>query len=300
MDDELYTSIGFFKRIKPELPDIAANLQHPLWPEIDRLLLSKDANLWSQILQHHSLIALAVFRLENECEFLKQLLRAMPVELIPYSDWMNAVKACQSFWIDLLGEVDAKEMARLYIKERIQTILQIAPSLSTVMAWIQYQMWEELPESVLAVALAKSQDAYSLVDQLWQGEDSLLQTTLLRAHGSVEVWPASKVFIKAMNTFYKKSPKNIQLILDQSIKDQRRTLFWPLSDDYKCAVVNLPVLCGFWIMSPVSMAWWSHHHERQRFIQQLLSFDPIWFQVAYNQGCKIALALGVHCEFNWE
>ena len=48
------------------------------------------------------------------------------------------------------------------------------------------------------------------------------------------------------------------------------------------------------------MAWWSHDPERQRFIQQLLRFDPIWFQVAYNQGCKIALALGVHCEFNGE
>lgn len=301
MNDELYTSIGSLNRINQLLPEIAANLQHPLWPELDQFVQSHNVFAWPHFLQHHSLLASAVFRLSDDREFLIQLVACgMPIELIAYSDWMNAVKACQNFWMDLLGDGGAKEMARLYIKERIQTILQIAPSLTTVMAWIQYQMWEELPESVLAVALAKSQDAYSLVDQLWQGENSLVQTTLLRAHGSVEVWPTSKVFIKAMNTFYKKSPKNIQLILDQSIKDQRRTLFWPLSDDYKCAVVNLPVLCGFWIMSPVSMAWWSHHPERQRFIQQLLSFDPIWFQVAYNQGCKIALALGVHCEFNWE
>ncbi len=103
-----------------------------------------------------------------------------------------------------------------------------------------------------------------------------------------------------MNAFYKKSPQNIQRILDQSNSDQRRVLFWPLIHDYKCAVVNLPVLCGFWSMSPVPMAWWSHHPERQRFIKELLSFDPIWFQVAYNQGCKIALALDAHCEFNRE
>ena len=301
MDDELYASINFFKRINPLLPEVAVNLQHPVWPEIEQFVQSQNISSWPQFLQHHALLASAVFRLSEDRTFMMQLVACgMPIELIAYSDWMNAVKACQNFWIDLLGEGDAQEMARLYIKERIQTILQITPSLTTMMAWIQYQMWRELPESVIEVALAKSQDAYSLVDQLWQGEDSLLQTTLLRTHGSVEVWPTSKIFIKALNAFYKKSPKNIQRILDQSNSDQSRTLFWPLSHDYKCAVVNLPVLCGFWSMSPVPMAWWSHQPERQRFIQQLLSFDPIWFQVAFNQGCKIALALDAQYEFNRE
>ena len=301
MDDELYTFISFFKRINPLLPEIAANLQHPLWPEIDQFVQSQKVCAWPQLLQDHSVLASAVFRLSEDRAFMIQLVACgMPLELISCSDWMNAVKACQNFWVDLLDDSDAQEMARLYIKERIQTVVEIAPSLSTMMAWIQYQMWGELPESVIEVALAKSQNAYSLVDQLWQGEDSLLQTTLIRAHGSVEVWPMSKVLTKALNAFYIKSPKNIQRILDQSDSNQRRTLFWPLSHDYKCAVVNLPVLCGFWSMSPVPMAWWTHHPERQRFIQELLSFDPIWFQVAYNQGCKIALALGVHCEFNGE
>ena len=285
-----------------ELPsDLAANFHYPLWLEIDRLLLSNNTSLWPHFLQNHSLIAAAVFRLENECEFLNQLIKYnFSVELIGYSDWLNAVNACNKFWIDLLDGSDAQDMARLYIKGRIEAILQVAPSLSTVMAWIEYQRWCDLSESVLEVALAKSQDAYNLVDQLWQGEDSLLQTKLLRTHSSVEVWPSSKLFTKALNAFYKKSPQNIQRILDQSNSDQRRVLFWPLIHDYKCAVVNLPVLCGFWSMSPVPMVWWSHHPERQRFIKELLSFDPIWFQVAYNQGCKIALALDAHCEFNRE
>ncbi|MDO9178714.1 MAG: hypothetical protein Q7U16_10455 [Agitococcus sp.] len=300
-DDELYTFIGFFKRINPLLPELAANLQHPLWPEIDQYVQSQKVFEWPQFLQHHSLLTSAVFRLSDDSEFLIQLVACgMPIELIAYSDWMKAVKACQNFWMDLLGDSDAEEMARLYIKERIQTIVQIAPSLTTMMAWIEYQMWGELPESVLGVALAKSQDAYSLVDQLWQGENSLLQTILLRTHDSGDVWPTSKVFIKALNAFYKKLPKNILHILDHSNSDQSRMLFWPLTSDYKYAVVNLPVLCGFWSMSSVPMAWWSNHPERQRFIQQLLNFDPIWFQVAYNQGCKLALALDVHSEFNRE
>ena len=285
-----------------ELPsDLAANFYHQLWQKIDLLLASNDASLWPHFLQNHSLIAAAIFRLSDENIFLNQLVAAgMPIELIAYSDWMKAVKACHNFWTDFLGDGDAQEMARVYIKERIQTIIQIAPSLTTMMAWIQYQRWDDLSESVLEVALAKSQDAYNLADQLWQGEDSLLQTKLLRTHSSVEVWPSSKLFTKALNAFYKKSPNNIQHVLDKSNSDQRRMLFWPLSHDYKCAVVNLPVLCGFWSMSPVPMVWWSHHPERQRFIKDLLSFDPIWFQVAYNQGCKIALALDAHCEFSRE
>ena len=279
--------------------DLAANFHHPLWPEIDLLLASNDANLWSQILQHHSLLAAAIFRLSDESVFLNQLaIYDFSVELIGYTDWLNAVNACHKFWIDLLGGSHAQEMARLYIKGRIEAILQVAPSLSTVMAWIEYQIWGELPEPVVEVALAKSKNAYSFVEHLWHGEDSLLQKTLLRNHGSLEVWPTSKLFAKALNAFYKKSPNNIRHVLDISNHNPRQKLFWPLFHDYKCTVVNLPVLLGFWSMSPVPMVWWSHHPERQRLIQELLSFDPIWFQVAFNQGCK--MALGVHCEFNWE
>ena len=281
--------------------DLAANFHHPLWQKTDLLLASNDASLWSHFLQNHALIAVALFRLENESEFLNQLaIYNFSVELIGYSDWLNAVNACQKFWINLLGGSDAQDIARLYIKQRIELIVKTIPSLITMMAWIEYQMWGELPEPVMEVALAKSKNAYSLVEYLWQGEDSLLQTKLLRTHSSVEVWPSSKLFTKALNAFYKKSPQNIQRILDQSNSDQRRVLFWPLIHDYKCAVVNLPVLCGFWSMSPVPMVWWSHHPERRRFIKEMLSFDPIWFQVAYNQGCKIALALDAHCEFNRE
>jgi len=285
-----------------ELPsDLPANFYHQLWPEIDQLLQSNNANLWPHFLQNHSLIAAAVFRLENECEFLNQLIKYnFSVELIGYTDWLNAVNACKKFWINLLDGSDAQDIARLYIKQRIELIVKTIPSLITMMAWIEYQIWGELPEPVMEVALAKSKNAYSLVEHLWQGEDSLLQTKLLRTHSSVEVWPSSKLFTKAFNAFYKKSPNNIQHILDKSNHNPRETLFWPLFHDYKCTVVNLPVLLGLWSMSPVPMRWWSQHPEQQRCIKQLLKFNPIWFQVAYNQGCKIALALDAHCEFNRE
>lgn len=285
----------------PILPEMAANFQDSMWSKIDELVKSQKNCEWPQILQQHSLLASAVFRLSNQREFLEQLVACgVLIELVNYSDWFNAIKACQNFWIDVLGDGDAQEMARVYIQERIQTILQVAPSLTMMMAWIQYQIWGDLSESVLEVALAKSKNTFSLVEQLWHGEDSLSQRQLFRNHSSNERWPTSKLFVKAFNAFYKMSPKNIQSILDQSINDPYQIIFWSLVYDHKCAVVNLPVLCGFWSMSPVSMAWWSKHPERQGFIQQLLKFDDVWFQVAYNQGCKIALALDAHHEFHRE
>ncbi|PTQ87183.1 hypothetical protein [Agitococcus lubricus] len=281
------------------LSDLAANFHHPLWSEIELMLLSNDSSLWPQLLQHQALIAVALFRLENEFLFLGQLVKYnFSVEIIDYSDWLNAVNACQKFLIDLLGGSDAQDMVRLYIKQRIELIVKTMPSLTTMMAWVEYQMWGELPEPVMQVALAKSKNAYSLVENLWQGEDSLLQTKLLRTHSSVELWPSSKLFTKALSAFYKKSPNNIQHVLDTSNHNPRETLFWPLFHDYKCTVVNLPVLLGLWSMSPVPMRWWSQHPERQGCIQQLLKFNPIWFQLAFNQGGKIALVLDFHDELN--
>jgi hypothetical protein len=48
MDDELYTSINFFKRINPLLPEVAVNLQHPVWPEIDQFVQSQNISSWPQ------------------------------------------------------------------------------------------------------------------------------------------------------------------------------------------------------------------------------------------------------------
>ena len=68
--------IAMVNHSSTELPsDLAADFHHSLWPKIDLLLLSNDSSLWPQLLQHHALIAVALFRLENESEFLNQLIK---------------------------------------------------------------------------------------------------------------------------------------------------------------------------------------------------------------------------------
>jgi hypothetical protein len=273
---------------------MGCDFQHPLWETFCQLPTSEMVSTLSSCIQYPQLLASAVFRLPEADALIGALNRLIPFELINYSDWKNATHACFDMWLFIIGKDKGKEHANLYIRERMRQVVEHVPSLTTVMGWIQYQLSGYLSEAVRSVALAKSQDIYQVNKKLWSGESALIQTKLLREYGSVQVWPASNLFSKAMLTFYDKAPQKIQSILEQSNSHITRELFWPFFNDYKCAVINIPVLCGLWSMSPVDMRWWLASKQRISLIKQLRCFAPVWFETAFNQGAKMALVFDVY------
>lgn len=233
-------------------------------------------------------LALAALRL-SEAEVKRVLHPALTTywAALPLSVWEGAVANYRSMWISLLGDRDGDAQAILSLQGRLSFLGAAMPVLTISLDWMAFCHLGAMPSSIVAVA--HDQAPARLVVTLRQGEGSLLQRVLLRTHGSTQIWPSSMIGKRALAAFRKRLPESLATPVTAALDDSDQGVFWPHPDDHKAAVVNLPLLMGFWAASGVTMDWW-HRQGRMQQVMAVQAFDPVWFEVAYNQGVKIALA----------
>ena len=198
-------------------------------------------------------------------------------------------------WRGLLGSNDGPAQAAIYIQDRMRLLCATVSALATMMDWIQHRHFGAMPASIIEVALAQANAPARVVDALWGGDDSLLQAVLLRTHHPDQVWPSSMLGKRALAALRKRVPVALASLIDASGPDAEHGIFWPLIDDRKAAVVNIPVLMGIWAMTGIGMNWWNRSGRLCQ-VAEICAFDRVWFNTAYNQGTKIALAYGVQSQ----
>lgn len=281
------------------LSQLSSDFLHPEWADIERLLsqgadgITSPSTIWHQFSQHAEFLAATAFRLPEA-----DVLRALPSELtvhwltISLPRWERVVAFYQVMWKTLLGDDNGSEQGALTLQERMHVLCEIVPALTTTMDWIQFRHFGRLSAGIIEIARAQSESPACLIDALWSGESSLLQTELLRTHPTDRVWPSSMIGKRAFTAFRKRAPRSIASLIDPATHKNGQSIFWPFPDDHKAAIVNIPVLMGFWAATGIAMDWWRRQGRMQQ-VMAIQAFDPIWFHVAYNQGVKIALAYGL-------
>lgn len=277
------------------LSRLSSDYLHPGWAEIDAIL-SRDADgpatMWHKPFSCPEFMAAVAFRLSDA-----GALRALPFELtvlwltIPLPAWEKAATCHQIMWKVLLGDDDGYVQASASLKERMRAMQEIMPALTTTMDWIGFCHFGLMPESIIETALAQSSSPTDMIDSLWIGDENLLQTVLLRTHSPDQIWPSSMIGKRAIAALRKRAPEVVTSLIGPGSGNGDQGIFWPFPDDHKAAVVNIPVLMGLWAMTGVAMDWW-HKSRRLRQVAEIHAFDPLWFNAAYNQGVKIALAYG--------
>ena len=280
--------------IEDYLARLIADFLSPHWADVDGLLGQSvdqagiSAAICHDTSRYPEFLAAAAFRLSdtNVRRFLLPDLAPYWLS-IPLPAWEKAVACCQAMWISLMGTVDGVAQGAATIQERLRMLLEVMPALTTTMGWIQFRHFGHMSEAIIEAARAQSSAPAQLVNSLWLGEDSLLQTILLRSHSQGQVWPSPMIAKRAVAALRKSASDDNGPLIDSDC-----SIFWPLRDDHKADVVNLPVLMGFWATTGIAMNWW-RRSGRLRQVADIYAFDPFWFQVAYNQGIKIALAYGL-------
>lgn len=275
------------------LSRLSTDYLHPGWAEIDAILrqdADAPATMWHKRSSGPEFMAAVAFRLSDD-----SALRALPSELtvlwltIPLPAWEKAATRHQVMWKALLGDDDGSVQASASLEERMRSIQEIMPALTTTMDWIRFCHLGLMPESIIETALAQSSYPTDLIDSLWLGDANLLQTLLLRTHSPAQIWPSSMIGKRAISALRKRAPEVVASLIGPASGNGEQGIFWPFPDDHKAAVVNIPVLMGLWVMTGVAMDWW-HKSGRLRQVAEIHTFDPLWFNAAYNQGVKIALA----------
>lgn len=278
------------------LSRLTSDFLHPGWADIEHLLshggegITSLSTIWHQLSTNAEFLAAAAFRL-SEADVLRALLSELTVHWLTISlpMWEKSVAFYQVMWKTLLGDDHGAVQGALTLQERMHVLCEIVPALKTTMDWVQFRHFGRLSAGIIEIARAQAGSPTILIDALWSGESSLLQTVLLRTHPTDQIWSSSMIGKRAIAALQKRAPESFAVLIDPAGDP---SIFWRFPDDHKSAVVNTPVLMGFWAATGIAMDWW-HKSGRLRQVVEIHAFDRLWFHSAYNQGAKIALAYGL-------
>ena len=163
------------------------------------------------------------------------------LEAIPFQEWLRAVNNCQHVWIDLLGKKEGNVNAIIYINDRLNEARLNFPALRCSLEWLEYISIGRVSQTVIDIARFQSYGNQSIIEKMWSGFDSLIQTHLLRKHNGDEIWPSSPFFHRAWTVFADGGlPEVIRILMD--ISETPGGLFWGHRSDHRYQVANLPVL----------------------------------------------------------
>lgn len=200
--------------------------------------------------------------------------------------------------LNMLGQELGLQHAQVFVLQRLQDIKEAVPALATTMDWIHHVYTGEVSESLIAVARARESGPACLTKELWAGANSLLQRELCCSSSSGGWWPATQCYLRALSAFFKIAPASVQTVILGATSVNGHGIFWSDLGDFKSDVAGLPVLMGFWSMTTVSMHWWLST-DVQTDVSRIRAFNPSWFDKAYCQGAKLALALNVQASVEW-
>jgi hypothetical protein len=200
-------------------------------------------------------------------------------ETIPLSTWYAACAKLSAQYHALMPTVDPAARDALIIDRIGATLRGIRlhfPALHTLLAFVAFQQTGQEAETVAPLMRARLQD---LKTRLWLGEDSALQTIMLR--NSADRRPP-------LLSLYNDLPAHLDIT--PAMAQTVYGMLWDPSNP-KAGVANMPVLLALCTCNGFLHGWWS---DPKRLIQlrQYRDFDRDWFSHAFDQAVAMFIASG--------
>jgi hypothetical protein len=122
-------------------------------------------------------------------------------EVLPVLRWVTAIKDNISVWTAIFGDNSGKSYARIYIGDCLGKLCQHFPALVITADWIIFEEFGEMRPAIIDIAKYQNQGVRSLLDKMWFGPDSVIQSHLLRQHADEAAWPSVPIFPRALAAF---------------------------------------------------------------------------------------------------
>lgn len=299
--------------IHSALQGMSENHLHDSWPLLDSLwqtfhhLPLTALDVWRMLAKQPKAMLSFLLRSELDEAELAEALRRFRIETGWVPELTTVSDLCevsQSFWKFWVGQNLNPDRCKKYFKEEIESRFKLlaneVPSLRPLIETVVFAATGTVSELLLEVAGPSKKPTATLLKQLWDGGDSLVNSQLLLVNESQEIWPCRDFVEKhALPVFLKNCPP------DQAVKPYLEQIFWKFDSwakyfgtqfnkshqpDFKFSVVNLPVLCALWAATSTSRQWWGDPRSRLA-LKQIRDFDPIWFEQAYRQAFKVCMSI---------
>ncbi|WP_028324734.1 STY4851/ECs_5259 family protein [Desulfatirhabdium butyrativorans] len=262
------------------IQSLAANFLHEDWAEVERLagqighLPLTTLDLWRRFVRHpEGMAALALRHGIWPTDFLERFALELPFawETIPYAVWVNAMARLQKQCIERYGPQSGAVVLQLHLKERIDAMISRHGALHFVLGIAGSHYLDEMRADVERLrpvgAVAKQ--------WLFEGENSLLMQ-LRRLHAE-DTWPTEGKSIVA-------SARELPVIARYLYGERL---------GYPDVVISLPLLLAVQAATGDVAAWFDRPQEKVHTLRSVRSFDPEWFDEAYNQTIARCYSDGV-------
>ena len=281
------------------LATMAEDLSHPSWPLLEGLwqtfhhLPLTTLDVWRMLANQPRAVLAFLLRAElSDAEMAEALHRFrdetgwMP-ELTTVEDLNTVARTLWLRWAAQLPPELCKTVFTSTLEGRFRLLGSEIPTLEPLLDMVLFAATGTLAPWLLEVAGPTKISTRNQLNLLWQGADSLVNAQLFLVNADRDFWPGRDFFkAMALPAFDRAcTPESKQKLTPYFV-----ALFWPRMDDFKCTVANLPMLCAIWAATSTSSSWWSDHHCRL-LLKRVRDFDPIWFEQAFRQACKVLMSI---------
>ncbi|HEX9963054.1 MAG TPA: STY4851/ECs_5259 family protein, partial [Pyrinomonadaceae bacterium] len=266
--------------LKQLIKNLAEDYAHPCWEEITRLaelighLPLTTLDLWRRFTRSASGMAALAFRygkLPNG--FVSRFENELPFawEAIPFAVWKKAVRQSFEYCCALFGEELGKTIFEAHAQRRINILTARHGGLSFLLGIASMEFFPETQQQALPLRSFGEDLACS---QLFVGENSHLMN-LRRIHADDE-WAAD------LDNLLEKKWANPKL----------SRFFYSENLGFQNAVINAPLLLAAEAATGGSTSWLKDP-AKIHLLRTFRSFDPEWFDEAYNWTVVRCLANGL-------
>jgi hypothetical protein len=134
----------------------------------------------------------------------------------------------------------------------------------------------------------------SILNELWQGEHSLLQRLLLRSHADEHSWPhydLAEGLAQALSTLApERFHRRLEPFVGQLLWMRRSRVQVVQKANDQEDVANVPLLAGLLSQCVPSGEWWKPGNRAAE-LRRIRNFDPVWFEEAFRRGVLVGLSL---------
>lgn len=261
---------------------IASDFEHPGWIDVNQLvnqvghLPLSTLDIWRRFVRSSKAMAALALRFNNfRGEFLSRFDNELPFswDTVAFIHWREAARNLEQQTRTLYGVERGTKVFELFLKSRVGDLTADMGSLFYLFGIIQAEYFEEEKQQALVVQEILGPQAG---DHLFRGENSQLMN-LRRGHShDDEEWPTGFDELLALA---RKDPKV-------------NPYLYTVRLGFQDGVINLPLILGTRVALGKTEEWFSDP-KNVSLLHDYRSFDPDWFDEAFNLTIARCLANGL-------
>ena len=274
---------------------MAADFEHPSWKLVAhhythlKHLPLNTLDYWRVIGRNQNACLAAVLKFPMDLHELMSRMRdelGVMWEFTSRESLKRAYESLSASFVTLLGDSAPKEIVGQFVNDLFSKVGFVSEAIATQVDRILFEETGARSARFDQLISDFNRPPVSLLQKLWQGEDSHLQRVLLRNQAETTTWPSFMLWKELLNEIDQGDRRHVEFVSGLG-RQLLLTPGGPLSEA-KLDVANAPLLTGF-LIHVCDANKWLQASDHMAQLRQIKTFDPTWFEIGIQTGAILAM-----------